>query len=75
MSFDEAATIPLPLQTAALALYSFRKRPTGRGAGLTPPWEAGGRGKYTGQPILIFAGSAAVSQYGTRCPQIDTSHD
>ena len=33
-------------------------------AGLTPPWEAGGRGKYHGQPIIVFGGASSVGQYG-----------
>ena len=34
------------------------------GAGLTPPWEEGGRGKYADQPILILGGSTAIGQPG-----------
>ena len=63
LTFDQAATIPLAIQTAAMGLYSYQQKPFG-GAGLIPPWEVGGRGKYIGQPILIFSGSTTVSQYG-----------
>lgn len=33
-------------------------------AALTPPWEAGGRGKYHDQPIVVFGGATSVGQYG-----------
>lgn len=60
---DQAAAIPLVLNTAALGLYCG---PSGErsGAGLTPPWEEGGRGKYTGQPCLVFGGTSSVGQFG-----------
>ncbi|KAI0686767.1 GroES-like protein [Cytidiella melzeri] len=63
LSFEEAATLPAAVTTAAYGLYS--KRPSGGergGAGLTPAWQEGGRGKYTGQPILVIGGSSAVGQ-------------
>lgn len=28
------------------------------------PWKEGGRGKYAGQPIVIFGGSSSVGQFG-----------
>ena len=62
LSIDQAASIPLTLCTAAFGLYA-PKGPRG-GAALFPPWEAGGRGKYAGKPILIFGGSSSVGQYG-----------
>ena len=62
ITVDQAAAIPLCLGTAALGLYA--KRGNRGGAGLTPPWEEGGRGKYNGQPILVFGGSSSVGQYG-----------
>ena len=63
LTVDEAASIGLTLDTAALGLYSG---PSGErsGAGLTPPWTEGGHGKYAGQPCVIFGGASGVGQYG-----------
>ncbi|KAI0783925.1 medium-chain dehydrogenase/reductase like protein [Irpex lacteus] len=63
LTFEQGSTIPAVLGTAAPGLYSS-KVPTGeiRGAGLTPPWVEGGRGKYAGTPILVVGGSASVGQ-------------
>ena len=63
MSFDQAASIPLTLSTAAIALYHPEGAVNGTAA-LTPPWEAGGRGKYHGQPIIVIGGASSVGQYG-----------
>ena len=65
LSFEQGSTIPLATTAAAFGLYSG-KISTGeqRGAGLTPPWVEGGRGKYAGQPILVIGGSSAVGQRG-----------
>jgi NADPH:quinone reductase-like Zn-dependent oxidoreductase len=61
VSFDQAASIPLGICTAAISFYN----PVGSsGTGLTPPWEPTGEGKYKGQGILIFGGSSSVGQYG-----------
>lgn len=62
MSFDEASTIPLCFATAAIGLY-YKGTARG-GAGLFPPWEEGGEGKYSGQPIVIIGGSSSVGQFG-----------
>ncbi|KAF8525712.1 GroES-like protein [Gautieria morchelliformis] len=60
ISFEQAASIPLGIFTAAISFYN----PIGQnGAGLTPPWEPAGEGKYKGQGILIFGGSSSVGQY------------
>ncbi|KAI0696944.1 medium-chain dehydrogenase/reductase like protein [Cytidiella melzeri] len=65
LSFEEAATLPAAVTTAAYGLYSTRPSGGERGgAGLTPAWQEGGRGKYTGQPILVIGGSSAVGQAG-----------
>ena len=65
MTFDQAASISVTLTTAAVGLYHSRK--DGYGAGLLPPWEAGGRGKYAGQAIVIFGGASSVGQFGQCC--------
>ncbi|KAF8575474.1 GroES-like protein [Ramaria rubella] len=60
ISFDQAASVPLGLATAAVGFYN---PPSGNGAGLTPPWVPAGEGKYQGG-IVIFGGSTSVGQYG-----------
>lgn len=63
MSVDQAAGIPLCLDTAALGLYA----PHGArgGAALRPFWEPDGQAKYKNQPMLIFGGATNVGLYGT----------
>ncbi|KZT64346.1 medium-chain dehydrogenase/reductase like protein [Daedalea quercina L-15889] len=62
VTFDQAATIPLALATSAIALYHDGENAIGGTCGLTPPWEEGGRGKYKGQPTVIFGGASSVGQ-------------
>jgi len=62
ISFDEAASIPLALATAALGLYGAAVTQGQGGLGLTPPWEDAGRDKYAGKPILVFGGASSVGQ-------------
>ena len=62
LTFDQAATIPLALATSAVALYHDGENVIGGTCGLTPPWEEGGRGKYTGQPTVVFGGASTVGQ-------------
>jgi len=60
ISFDEAATLPVGVATAALGLFD---QYSAGSAQLFPPWEEGGRGKYSGKPIVIFGGATSVGQY------------
>ncbi|KAL5504373.1 hypothetical protein ACEPAH_8447 [Sanghuangporus vaninii] len=59
ISFDEAASVPLCLATAAAGLYG--DRPVG--LKYKPAWEQGGEGLYLGKPIVVFGGSSSVGQY------------
>ncbi|KAF9812136.1 hypothetical protein IEO21_06369 [Rhodonia placenta] len=59
--FEEAATIPLALATAALGL--FNKHAPEKSAGLVPPWTEDGRGLYEDEPLMVFGGSSSVGQY------------
>lgn len=61
LSYEQAATLPLGLGTAAIGLYGRTN-----GVGLMPPWKHGGVGKYRNMPILIFGGSGSVGNYGRR---------
>ncbi|KZV67303.1 GroES-like protein [Peniophora sp. CONT] len=69
MSYEEATTLPLAVAAAAVGMYeppSDKVRDHGQdigGAGLTPPWETGGRGKYAGKAALILSGSSSVGQF------------
>ncbi|OCH90831.1 GroES-like protein [Obba rivulosa] len=60
VSVDAAATVPLGLATAALGLFD---QYCDASAKLFPPWDLGGRGKYAGQPFMVFGGSGSVGQY------------
>ena len=52
------------MAAAAPAIGFYGERAQLGGAGMTPPWAAGGRGAYFGQPIVILGGSSSVGQYG-----------
>ncbi|KAG8213339.1 chaperonin 10-like protein [Butyriboletus roseoflavus] len=58
LSYEQAATLPLGLGTAAIGLYG-----RSNGIGLMPPWKHGGAGKYRNMPIIIFGGSGSVGNY------------
>ncbi|KAI0789975.1 GroES-like protein [Abortiporus biennis] len=63
ITFDQAATLPVGLTTAAVGLYQDRIQLGG--AGLLAPWLDGGRGKYAkyaNQPILIIGAAASIVQ-------------
>ena len=68
---EQAATIPLGLGTSALGIYREKSnglRPGGNdrgGAGITPPWAPGGKGKYAGQAAIVIGGASSVGQFGT----------
>ncbi|KZV67302.1 GroES-like protein [Peniophora sp. CONT] len=76
LSYEEVVTLPLALATAAIGAYRPRserllenKHDAG-GAGLTPPWESSGRGKYAGQPALIMSGSSSVGQFAIQLAKL-----
>ena len=57
--------LPSVIITALLGLYSGETQATDgaiRGAGLTPPWEENGLGKYAGTPLVVIGGSSSVGQ-------------
>ncbi|KAI6098329.1 chaperonin 10-like protein [Pisolithus croceorrhizus] len=58
LTYDQAATLPLTLNTAAVGLYSNTF-----GAGLVPPWTEFGKDKYSGKPILVSGASSSVGSY------------
>ncbi|KZT00945.1 GroES-like protein [Laetiporus sulphureus 93-53] len=72
LSFDAAASIPTGLVTAALGLYTS-VIPAGvdyGSAGLHPPWEEGGRGKYAGTPIIVLGASGSVGQFALQLARL-----
>ncbi|VDB89125.1 unnamed protein product [Peniophora sp. CBMAI 1063] len=66
---EQASTIPLALATAALGLYQVQRDEIHAmgydmgGAGLTPPWDEGGMGKYEGKAAVVIGGSSSVGQF------------
>jgi len=68
ISFDEAATVPLTLSTAAVGFYHSKEN--GRGAGLYPPWEQGGIGRYSGQPLVVFGGASSTGLYAIQLAKL-----
>ena len=72
ISVEQAATIPLGLGTAAIALYNT---PSTRCAGFTAPWEADGKGKYAGKAALVIGGSSSVGQFGGCTSAVRLHHE
>jgi len=62
MSFDEAATIAEGITTAVTGLFNQDKDAAKLSAGLCPPWEEGGRGKYAGRPLVVVGASSSTGQ-------------
>jgi NADPH:quinone reductase-like Zn-dependent oxidoreductase len=59
ISTEEAASIPLGLATAAIAMYN-----ESGGLELTEPWTTEGKNKYAGKPFIVCAASTSVGQFG-----------
>jgi NADPH:quinone reductase-like Zn-dependent oxidoreductase len=64
ISTEEAASIPLGLATAAIAMYN-----ESGGLELTEPWTTEGKNKYAGKPFVVCAASTSVGQFGA-CTQV-----
>ncbi|EMD31737.1 hypothetical protein CERSUDRAFT_100200 [Gelatoporia subvermispora B] len=63
-TFDQAASVPLGLTTAALARFDQGS------AGLPLPWEESGRGKFAGKPFVLFGGATSVGQYSIQLAKL-----
>ncbi|EMD40083.1 hypothetical protein CERSUDRAFT_103952 [Gelatoporia subvermispora B] len=61
LTFDQAASIPGALATAALGL--FNPYVMERSVRLFPPWEVGGRGNFADVPFMVLGGASSVGQY------------
>jgi NADPH:quinone reductase-like Zn-dependent oxidoreductase len=66
-SFEDAATIPLGLATAAVGLYNPLQE---GGLGLKPSWTPEGKGFYKNQPIVILGGSSSVGQFAIQLAKL-----
>lgn len=66
VSFEEAASLPIGLMTAATGLYQKGTL----GAGLRAPWEEKGRGFYKGTPMLIVGGASSVGCYAIQLAKL-----
>ena len=64
VSLDEAATVCSTAVTAVLAFYNHHQVASSKSLGLTPFWKEDGRGKYNGEPMIIFGGASSVGQHG-----------
>lgn len=67
VSFEEAATLPTAVCTAALGFYGKRTSEHSYqrgGAALVAPWTEGGKGKYQDEPIVVTGGASSVGQLG-----------
>ncbi|KII90648.1 hypothetical protein PLICRDRAFT_39221 [Plicaturopsis crispa FD-325 SS-3] len=61
ISFDEGASIPAALTTAAVGLYNDKEGALG--LGLEYPWLPEGRHKYSNKPFFVLGGSSSVGQF------------
>ncbi|KAG6835562.1 hypothetical protein H0H93_016997 [Arthromyces matolae] len=66
ISFDEASTLPV---ACAAAVAGFYLAPPS-GAGLTPPFNEAGRGKYKGKPAVILGGATSVGQFALQLAKL-----
>ncbi|RPD59731.1 GroES-like protein [Lentinus tigrinus ALCF2SS1-6] len=69
ISFDEAASIPLGLATAVLALYNQDPK-SDKTLRFTPPWAEGGTSQFAGKPAFIIGGSSSVGQYAIQIAKL-----
>ncbi|KNZ77519.1 Zinc-type alcohol dehydrogenase-like protein C2E1P3.01 [Termitomyces sp. J132] len=61
MSMPLSRDATIPVAAAAAVAGSYLPQP--HGAGLTTPFDASGRGKYAGKPVLILGGATSVGQF------------
>jgi len=59
ITFDQAASIPLGMSTAYLAMYNTSPH----GIGLKNPVDPAGQGHSKGEPFVVLGGATSVGQY------------
>ncbi|KAI0671358.1 GroES-like protein [Trametes maxima] len=68
ISFEQAASVPLALDTAVIGMYNHN--PQAQSLGFTAPWEEGGSTAFAGQPALIIGGASSVGQYAIQMAKL-----
>ncbi|KAI0751385.1 GroES-like protein [Daedaleopsis nitida] len=68
LSFDEAASIPLGLNTVLAGIWAHH--PQASSVDLAAPWEEGGLTKYAGQPAFVVGGSSSVGQFAIQIAKL-----
>ncbi|KAI0753563.1 GroES-like protein [Daedaleopsis nitida] len=68
ISFDEAASVPLTLNTVLTGLWSHH--PQASSVDFAAPWEEGGLTKYVGQAALVIGGSSSVGQFAIQIAKL-----
>ncbi|KAF5342021.1 hypothetical protein D9611_002056 [Ephemerocybe angulata] len=66
VSVDEAATIPVTITAAYVAFYSSKPN----GLGLKAPVVPGGKGKYSGTPVVVLGGASSVGQFAIQLAKL-----
>ncbi|KZP13848.1 GroES-like protein [Athelia psychrophila] len=59
ISIEQASTISVGADTAAMGLYQAGQY----GAGLVAPWAPGGQAKYSNKPLVVLGGASSVGAY------------
>ncbi|KAI0352100.1 GroES-like protein [Trametes cingulata] len=70
ITFEQAATLPLALVTAVLALYNQSLAPENLSLRLKPVWEPEGTTAYAGTPAFIVGGATSVGQYAIQLARL-----
>ncbi|EIW57183.1 GroES-like protein [Trametes versicolor FP-101664 SS1] len=68
ITFDQAASIPLGLNTVAIGLYNHT--PNTKSVDYPAPWEQGGTTKFAGKPAFVLGGSSTVGQYAIQLARL-----
>jgi NADPH:quinone reductase-like Zn-dependent oxidoreductase len=61
ITYDQAASIPLGLTTAYVAMYNIIPH----GIGMVNPVNPSGRGHYKDESFVVIGGASSVGQFGS----------
>ncbi|KAI0760993.1 GroES-like protein [Trametes elegans] len=70
ITYDEAASIPLALNTVVLSVYNQSPLPEIQSLRLKPVWEPEGAKEYAGKPALVVGGATSVGQYAIQLAKL-----